>query len=219
MKAPGRRVRREDRKAQTRRELLEAAVVVFSERGFHGSSLELIASQAGYSTGAIYWHFRGKDELFLAVFENYALTRVEELTNIYERERTGGLPERARMFADHWMERQADAPEFVIAALEFFVHALRKPELRDALATRQAAVRLALARMLEQDVREAGLGLPLPADELATVLRELGVGLALAKLADPEVARDGLYGDFVELFFGLLTAGAGTSWPDLGEKP
>src|SRR3954449_13366396 len=107
------RSRRDERREETRRELVEAAMRVFGQRGFHGASLEQIAREAGYSTGAIYGHFAGKDELFLAAFDAYAITRVGELTEI-DAEESGPLPQRARAFADHWMERQAADPSFMV---------------------------------------------------------------------------------------------------------
>src|SRR3954468_12068142 len=96
------RSRRDERREETRRELVDAAMRVFAQRGFHGASLEQIAREAGYTTGAIYWHFAGKDELFLAAFDAYAATRVGELAAI-DAAATGQLPERARAYADHWM--------------------------------------------------------------------------------------------------------------------
>ena len=113
------------------------------------------------------------------------------------------LPERARRAADQWMARQSADPSFVVVALEFLAHAWRNPELREAFATRAAAVRLAIGRLIEEETRAAGLELPMTAGELATVMRELGVGLAVAKLADPAAFSDRLYGDFVQLFFEL----------------
>jgi hypothetical protein len=65
-------------------------------------------------------------------------------------------------------------------------------------------MRLATERVLEQEARAADLKLPMPAGDLATVLRELGVGLALAKLVDADAFPDRLHGDFVQLFFELL---------------
>jgi AcrR family transcriptional regulator len=197
--------RREQRKEETRRELVEAASRVFAQHGFQGASLEQIAREAGFTTGAIYFHFGGKDELFLAAFESYALARVGEVTEAYQAAE-GDLPQRARAVADHWMARQGGDPAFMVVALEFFVRALRKPRLREALAARQAAVRLAAGRLVEQDLRETGRELPLPAQDTATVLRELGVGMAMAKLLDPDVFPDRLYGDFVELFYELALA-------------
>jgi AcrR family transcriptional regulator len=194
-----RRPRREERREETREELVASAATVFAERGFHGASLEQIARDAGYSTGAIYWHFGGKDELFLAAFETYALTRVGEFAEIAEHA-SGGFPERTRAFADQWMARHASNPAFMVVSLEFLAHAWRKPHLLEAFAARNAAIRLALGRILGQEAQAAGVELPMPAQDLATVLRQLGVGLALAKLAEPEAFPDRLYGDFVELF-------------------
>ena len=203
MAAP-RRSRRAERTEETKQELVDAATRVFAREGFHGASLEQIVSEAGYSTGAIYGHFGGKDELFLAAFDAYALTRVGELTAIDAAEE-GPLPARARAFADHWMERQAGDPSFMVIALEFLAHAWRRPALRDAMATRHAAVRLALGRFIEKAARNSEVELPMPAQDIATALREMGVGLALVKLTDPGAFPDRLFGDFVELFFELAT--------------
>ena len=200
--ATRRRSRRAERTEETKQELVAAATRVFARDGFHGASLDGIASEAGYSTGAIYGHFAGKDELFLAAFDAYAITRVGELTAIDAGE-SGPLPRRARAFADQWMERQAEDPSFMIIALEFLVHAARRPALRKAMAARHAAVRLALGRFVEQAARDSDVKLPMPAQDIATALREMGVGLALVKLTDPDAFPDRLFGDFVELFFEL----------------
>jgi len=178
---------------------------VFALRGFHGASLEQIAEAANFSTGAIYWHFKSKDDLFLAVFEDFATTRLAELAEIGART-TGTLGQRARAYADHWMERQREDPAFTVLALEFLAYAWRRPELRTAIGERRAAVPHALGSVLEVESKREGVELPMPAQDLARILRELGVGLGLAKLADPEGIADGLFGDFVELFFELVCA-------------
>ena len=205
-----RRSRREERKEETRAELVEAASRVFARRGFHGASIEQIAREAGYSTGAIYWHFEGKDDLFLAVYEAYAAARVREWAEIHERAE-GELPQRARAYADQWMARLRSEPEFLVLSLEFLVHAWRNPPLREAFGHRAAFGRLALARLLEEQAEARGLDLPMPAGDLAAVLRELGSGVGLAKLADPESIPDHLFGDFVEQFFTLVEERARSS--------
>jgi AcrR family transcriptional regulator len=198
-----RRSRRDERREETRAELVSAAARVFARRGFHGASMEQIARESGYSTGAIYWHFEGKDDLFLAVYEAYATTRVREWDEIRE-SAEAELPQRARAYADQWMARLRSEPEFLVLSLEFLVHAWRNPPLREAFADRAAFGRLALGRLLQQRADEQRLDLPMPAEDLAAVLRELGSGLGLAKLADPDAIPDRLFGDFVELFFTLV---------------
>jgi AcrR family transcriptional regulator len=50
--------------------LLEAAERVFSEKGYHATSIRDIAREAGFSVGGVYQFFTSKDELYLRVVEN-----------------------------------------------------------------------------------------------------------------------------------------------------
>ena len=53
--------------AITREQLLDAAERVFRTRGVAGSTLEQVASAAGVTRGAVYWHFRDKGDLYSAM--------------------------------------------------------------------------------------------------------------------------------------------------------
>jgi len=57
---------------QTRQDLLDAALTVFSKNGYTGSRLENIAQAAGVTRGAIYHHFGSKSDLYLALIEEAA---------------------------------------------------------------------------------------------------------------------------------------------------
>ncbi len=63
------RITREQGRANTRERLLVAARSVFARSGFHGASVEQIAAEAGFSTGALYSNFDGKEDLFLVLME------------------------------------------------------------------------------------------------------------------------------------------------------
>ena len=84
---PRQRLRRQPR-AQTREEILDAAQRVFAQRGFHGASVEAVSEEAGFSTGAIYSNFKGKEELFLTLYEERIQRRRSELRD--EMARAGG---------------------------------------------------------------------------------------------------------------------------------
>lgn len=58
---------------QTRLQILEAARRVFAERGVARTSLEQVATAAGLTRGAIYWHFANKTELFYAMRDQVSL--------------------------------------------------------------------------------------------------------------------------------------------------
>ena len=62
------RIRRVPR-AEMRMRLIEAAATVFAQKGYGGASLEEVAETAGFSKGAVYSNFAGKEELFLALLD------------------------------------------------------------------------------------------------------------------------------------------------------
>ncbi len=196
---------RAQKQARTRIELLATGAKVFARRGYNGASVEEIAEEAGYSHGAVYSNFDGKADLFLAVFEEYMAERARELaaTQVDVSE-DAPLEARARALADQWMERFANDRESFVLHMEFIAHAGRDPELAGRFGSRSAALREAISRYIAHYQEEAGIELALPPEDLALVLRALGIGLAVEALVGPETVRQDLYGDFVELLVGLL---------------
>src|ERR1700749_4196774 len=94
------RLTREQSKANTREGLLAAARSAFASNGFNGASVEEIASLAGFSTGALYSNFDGKEDLFLVLMEREIdehareiAEAVRERASVAERA-TGGAPQR-----------------------------------------------------------------------------------------------------------------------------
>ena len=67
-------VRRTKQEAQqTRHALLDAAELVFEQRGVAGTSLQEVAEAAGVTRGAVYWHFRDKADLYNAMMDRAVL--------------------------------------------------------------------------------------------------------------------------------------------------
>jgi TetR/AcrR family transcriptional regulator, acrAB operon repressor len=65
--------RTKDEALETRNRILDAAELVFSERGVSRTSLEDIAQAAGVTRGAIYWHFKDKSDLVGAMVNRVTL--------------------------------------------------------------------------------------------------------------------------------------------------
>ena len=66
----------------TRIQLLEAAERLFSERGVSRTTLNDIATAAGVTRGAVYWHFQNKADLLQALWEHVALPLQESFDEI-----------------------------------------------------------------------------------------------------------------------------------------
>ena len=66
------RLTHQERREQTRDDLIAAADRLFAEGGFHATSLDQIAAAAGYAKDAGYSNFASKEDLFFAVYERGA---------------------------------------------------------------------------------------------------------------------------------------------------
>ena len=55
------------RSDDTREKLFAAAVALIGEHGFHGTTVDAIVERAGVAKGTVYYHFKGKTELFDAL--------------------------------------------------------------------------------------------------------------------------------------------------------
>ena len=58
--------KREQVREERRLQILQSALNVFSEKGYHAANVSDVAAAAGVSQGTIYWYFDSKDELFQA---------------------------------------------------------------------------------------------------------------------------------------------------------
>jgi AcrR family transcriptional regulator len=203
--SPGRPTLREEQKALTRQRLIDAGEAVFARRGFHGASVEEIAREAGASTGALYSNFAGKEDLFLALFEERIAADVRDYSQIAAAGAT--VEEQARGTADHWMAILRERPDYFPLFIEFWAYAIREPRLHERLAGQFAALRYASARMFLAGAGQQGVSLSPEAGELVGILiNALGNGLALEKLADPDAVPDSLFGDMLVLIFQALQA-------------
>ena len=55
--------------AKTREAILESALDLFNEKGYSGTTLNDIANRLTLTKGAVYWHFKNKQDLFNTLIE------------------------------------------------------------------------------------------------------------------------------------------------------
>jgi AcrR family transcriptional regulator len=197
------RMTREQSKANTRERLLAAARGAFASSGFHGASVEEIASRAGFSTGALYSNFDGKEDLFLMLMEREIDLHAREIAQaVSVRE---SVADRATGGARQWMTMIEREPELLLLFMEFWAYGVRDAQVRPKVAARFAQVRGMLTKLIEDGVREFELELEIPAEQLAVAIDALADGIARQKLADPGAVPDDLMGRVLSLLFAGAT--------------
>jgi AcrR family transcriptional regulator len=205
------RLTREQSRAQTRERLLAAARAVFARRGFHGASVEEIASEAGFSTGALYSNFDGKEDLFLALMEREIEEHAREIEQAVRAR--ASVAERAAGGARQWMTMIEREPDVLLLFMEFWAYGVRDDVVRPKVAARFAQMRAVLTRLIADGVREFDLELTISAEELAVAIDALADGIARQKLADPAAVPDELMGRVLALLLAAATRPAGAGGP------
>ena len=154
---------------------------VLLDVAFQAASVEEIAEEAGYSHGAVYLgKLEGKADLFLAVFEDYMARARPRAGGNADRTSRGCTPSRSapvRWPISGWTGWLRTASRLSCSRR---VHRPRRsgPRAREAVcAPAPSAMREAVARYIAHYQQEAGAELAMPVEDLALVLRALGIGL------------------------------------------
>src|SRR5215203_4420697 len=155
---------RAEKRERTYEELISAVEKLFIEQGFHATSVDGIAFEAGYTKGAVYSNFEAKEDLFFAVYERRAERAVVEAEQVLrENEPLAGL----ELLASGAALRRGRDDGWLAVFFEFWAHVVRNPSLRKRFARIHARATepmnatvtgLSLERLTQPDVADVGLG-------------------------------------------------------------
>jgi AcrR family transcriptional regulator len=115
---------------ETQKRLLDAAEEVFVREGYEAAQLDAIASAAGRSKGAVYTHFKSKEDLFLVLFEHRTRSYIDRLVSRLQK--CTGRNESLMAFREFYVGLVQDRT-WPILTLEFKLFALRHPESKERL--------------------------------------------------------------------------------------
>ena len=165
-----------------RRELADAACRVIARHGLAGTTLALVAEEAGWSIGSIRHYFPNKDELVAS-----ALWRVGERVDQRIRDRTaGGMTVKdLRTAAIELLPLDADRHEDALVYLAFQAQAAVVPELAEAAEGAAQRLQEPLAARIAYAARAGELPTHLDAENEAARLRLLLDGLRLELVTTP----------------------------------
>ncbi len=195
---PVEKLTRERRLQQTRDVLVEAATEVFARRGYEGASLDEIAETAGFTRGAIYKHFAGKEELFFAVVEASNQRVIEEFRAIAPASADANEWDIARL-AGLWRASVTEHEDLLALGMEHQLYVLRNPSARQRALAHRRKNRQLVAGFIEEVADRSGATLRLPAATLAGVILAAADGLTYAARVDGE--------DLFAAFLEVLNAG------------
>jgi len=184
----------ERRRQQTRDVLIAAATEVFARRGFEGASLEEIAETAGFTRGAIYKNFDGKEDLFLVVIDQLNEHIIETFRAIAPDSATLSEWDISRL-ADAWRASLSEFDELFAISKEYELYVLRNPDARPRAIAHRRKQRDLVAAFIDEVAEQSDMTLRLPATTLASIILAAADGLTYALRID----GDDLFAPYLEL--------------------
>lgn len=183
-----------------RRRLLDAALEVFAERGLANASLDEVAARAGLTKGAIYSNFESKDDLFFAMMNDQALTRLDAIRRVLAGAKLDGpsteaLFEIGRVLTEAFTEQR----QWELVLLDFWRRALGDDAVRSRFVAQRRELRSAIAEAIVQILGGSPEAPGLDLDEVVTVVLALYNGLAIERYVDPDRVSDDMFGRVLAL--------------------
>lgn len=180
-------VTRAERQARTREALVRTARDLFLTDGYGATSLDRVALEAGFSKGAVYSNFSGKEDLCLAVLDSIHQQQLDAVVAAFHGHET--LDDRIEEFS-RWAHEWLGRPRWTALEVEFASSARHSAYVAGELAKRHRSIRASIATLVEEVLAESGIELSMTPAQVATALLSLGIGLGAQRSLDPEVDVD-----------------------------
>jgi AcrR family transcriptional regulator len=183
-------------RGEVRDRILDAASKVFAAEGFAGATIDAIGQAAGFTKGAVYSNFGSKDELFLALLDREFELRGEQIATALES--GGDATMAAQALSRSVLDSVHDHADYYVLFVEYWLRAVRDPELRERLIARRRA---AAAQQADNLAGSAAVTSGRPLAELAQLVVTMNLGIAMEEVLRPGTIDPDLLG---QLISGLL---------------
>lgn len=156
---------------------------MLTRRGFLAATVEEIAAEAGYTRGAVYKHFGGKEGLWLAIIDARAEAHLHLLREALDR--VSSQEELVAALTPSGFVDDEDAARWSMTTAEFMAAVTRLPETAAAAVAAQRRHEEQIIALLEQHCRRLRIRPALPLPHVVVMLGALGSSLALRRGVDP----------------------------------
>ena len=158
-------------------------MAVFARLGFHEARMDDIVQASGLSKGALYWYFKSKEDIIMAISQRLFTTDIEQLEGMLTAE--GTVSERLLKLMRSRAQGLQEMSEVVTILFEFYAAAVHQSEVRLLIKSYCQNFHELLVALIQQGI-DRGEFRPINAVEAATALDSLFEGLVVRWLIDPE---------------------------------
>lgn len=169
---------------ESKAHILATALTVFAEKGFAKASMNDIVRATGLSKGGVYWHFKSKNVLIQAIFDQFFLGQLALLDGVVASEETA-VAKLTQLATFTSIEVEALATQFP-SSLEFYALAAREDGLQEVLKNHFDTYRQKIIAIIEQGMADGEFRL-VDSNSVAKTIIALFEGILLVWGVSPEV--------------------------------
>ena len=184
---------------ETRQNLLEAALMLFTELGYETTSIRGICDKAGYSQGAFYSNFNNKSEVLLELLEQYKSFEANSRKQLIDD--AGDNFEKALNDMILWFERNDQNISHTILLLEMQLHALRHPEFVKIYNNLMDEQKSFYTKLVQHLFTMRNIEPPFDCSIVAEGLMALGANEAIARRLNPKREKQNPFSVYLKLIF------------------
>jgi AcrR family transcriptional regulator len=194
------RLTRQESRLETRTKLLDSAAQLFARGGYEGASVDLIAESAGYSKGAFYSNFQGKEAIFLELLDAHKRREIDALAQLL----TEDVPasEIVSLIRSSESSRVSDF-DFGLLSAEFQLQACRDKTLAKTYAKLHRTHVDTMAGLIIKLFAKLDRTPPSEPKDLADIIMALTTGLSLQRTSVQGPLRKGFLTAAILLVLGL----------------
>jgi AcrR family transcriptional regulator len=169
--------------SETRKnQILEAAMKVFSRQGFHDARMDDIVHESGLSKGALYWYFKSKDDVIMAILKNLFERELAGLKALQSKE--GSAIELLDDFEQLTIRELEGMTRLLPIAYEFYALAFRNKTVREAMKHYLETYVNLLIPIIQKGIDE-GIFRPVDSEEMAISIGAIIEGTLVLWVFDP----------------------------------
>ncbi len=174
---------KKDLEHDRRQQILDAAETVFSAQGFNDARMDDIVVESGLSKGALYWYYKSKDALIMALLDRVFVSEMDSAEALISAQ--GTAEERLHTFARAAVRDIRHFERFMTLGYEFVALAARREAVRKKLRGYYSRYRRILAEIIEQGV-ENGEFSQMDPGQAALAIIGMYEGITLMWFIDPK---------------------------------
>ncbi len=177
--------------------ILNAVKKILAQKGYMGTTISLVAKEAGVSRGLLHYYFKNKDEMLARVIKENMEISIVMITSVFDHHNTPkgyakGIVNLLRGVMEH-------DPDFFSLFFEGFAVARHSEIVNTELAALYGKFRKALETSLQSACNRQSISPSLPVQTLAAIITGIIDGMGLQLLTEPNLCQNEIIWEGIEI--------------------